>query len=398
MVTSAARLFHELAESLSARGHQVTVVTSMPDRYMAHEGTQYRRRLYMREMVGDIRTHRVRGLPIPKAIPFLRGIEHFFVGFAYLLVGLFLGRRNAVIVYSPPLPLGLTAYLLARLSRGIFVLNVQDLYPQTAIDLGLLRSRLLIGMSRKLERFLYRRADVITVHSQGNREYVIGRGAAPERVHVILNWVDLDFVHPGPRENGFRAQQGLKDAFVVSYAGVMGFAQGLEDVVEAAERLRQFPDILFLLVGEGVARPALEQEVRRRNLSNVRFLPMQSPEVYVQLLNASDVGLATLRKELRTPVVPGKVQSIMAVGRPVVCSLDPHNDTVRLVQESACGICVEAGHPDQLAEAILSLYQDRSLALEMGQRGRAYAEQHFSPDTCISQYEELLRAASPKES
>ncbi|MBI2873261.1 MAG: glycosyltransferase family 4 protein [Chloroflexi bacterium] len=389
-VNSAARLFYELAQGLSRRGHHVTVLTSIPDRYVAERKPWYRRRPYTRESVNGIRTHRVAGLPIPKGIPLLRGVEHFLVAYTYLLVGLLLGRHRAVIVYSPPLPLGLTGYLLSRLWRGPLVLNIQDLYPQTAIDLGLLRSRILIRISRRLERFLYRRAEAITVHSPGNREYVVGHGAPQNRVHVVPNWVDLEALRPGSRDGAFRATHQLGNAFLVSYGGVMGFAQGMEDVVEAASRLRDYPDVLFLLVGEGVARSALERRVRELGLANVRFMDTQPPETYAQLLSASDASLVTLRKELRTPVVPGKLQAIMAAGRPAICSVPSDSDAARLVQEAGCGVWVEAGCPDRLAEAVLSLHSDRALAEAMGRRGRAYAEAHFDQEGCIEQYHQML--------
>ena len=390
MVNSAARLFSELAQGLVRRGHQVTILTSVPDRYLA--GTP--ERPPRREVQDGVTVRRVVGLPISRRVPFLRGLEHFFIALAYLVAGLFLGRHNIVIVYSPPLPLGMTGYMLARLWRGRVIINVQDLYPQTAIDLGLLRNRLIIALSRWMERFLYRRTDAITVHSEGNRDYVLSRHGMPSRVHVVPNWVDLEALHPSPRNNGFRITHGLGDAFVVSYAGVMGFAQGLDDVVEAVGLLQEHPDILFLLVGDGVMYPQLERRVEELRLSNVRFLPTQPPEVYPALLAASDVGLATLRQELATPVIPGKVQSIMAAGRPVICSMNPLSDAVRLVQEAECGLCVEAASPKELAQAILTLYHDRALARDMGRRGRAYAEQHFDGERCILQYKDILAQTS----
>lgn len=394
MVNSAARLFSDLAQGLAREGHQVTVLTSVPDRYLAEQETRPSRRPYQREWRDGVRVHRVAGLPFARHIPLLRGLEHFVIAYAYLLVGLLLWRQQAVIVYSPPLPLGMTGYLLARLWRGRVIINVQDLYPQTAIDLGLLRNPLLVAASRWMERFLYRHADVITVHSTGNRDYVLAHGGRPDRVEVVFNWVNLKDLRPGPKANKFRAVHRLGSAFVVSYAGVMGFAQGLEDVVAAARQLREYPDILFLLVGDGVMRPELERQVTEQGLYNVRLLPTQPPSVYLQLLAASDVGLATLRGELATPVVPGKVQSIMAAGRPVLCSMNPRSDAVRLVEEAECGRCVPAGHPDKLAEAILTLYNDRALAEGMGRRGRAYAKAHFDPEHCIGQYERLLTQAS----
>ena len=390
VVNSAARLFSELAEDLSHQGHRVTVLTGKPNRYLAGDVGRVPRRPYLRETRHGVRVHRMTVLPFSRKIPLFRVLEQFFLAFTFLFLGFFLGHQHTVIVYSPPLPLGITGYLIARLWRGQVVINVHDLYPQTAIDLGLLRGRLIIATSRWMERFLYHHADTITVHSEGNRSYIIDKGAAPSRVHTVFNWVDLESQRPSSRDNHFRATHGFGDAFVLSYAGVMGFAQGMDDVVEAACLLQEHSDIIFLLAGDGVMRDGIEHKVTELGLTNVCLLSTQPPEVYVELLAASDVGLVPLRTELTTPVIPGKVQSIMAAGRPILCSANPQTDAVSLIREAECGICVDAGRPQELAAATLTLYNDRALAQEMGRRGRAYAETHFDRTRCIQQYLDVL--------
>ncbi len=241
-----------------------------------------------------------------------------------------------------------------------------------------------------MARFLYKRSDAITVHSEGNRKHIVCKGAPSSKVHTVNNWIDFEAIRPAEKSNDFRIAHQLGDAFVVSYAGIMGFAQDLDGVVKAASLLKNQSDILFLLVGDGVTKKKLEAYVLEVGLTNVKFLPMQPADKYNQLLTNSNTCLVSLRKELATPVVPGKLQSIMAAGRPAICSMSRHSDAVQLIEEANCGIYVEPGNPQALAEAILFLYENPSLAEELGRNGRVYAWQHFQKDDCIRQYNSIL--------
>lgn len=193
--------------------------------------------------------------------------------------------------YSPPLPLGLTAWAL-RSSKGTpFVLNVQDLFPQSIIDLGLLKNRWIIRMFESMERFLYRQANAITVHSEGNRRHIVAKGANQDKVRVIPNWVDMAQIQPSDRNNAFRQRYNLNDAFIVSFAGVLGYSQDLDIVLDAAAILRDHPNIVWLIVGDGVEKCRLESKAKEMSLSNVRFLPMQPRDEYPAILHASDICL-----------------------------------------------------------------------------------------------------------
>jgi glycosyltransferase involved in cell wall biosynthesis len=206
----------------------------------------------------------------------------------------------------------------------------------------------------------------------------------------VHNWVDLDRLQPGPRENAWRRKHSLGGLFVVSFAGTMGFAQGLEYVIEAAKTLRDREGIVFVLAGDGVLRPAIEESVSREALHNVRLFPTQPEDEYVQLLLASDACLVTLHKDLATPVVPGKLQSIMAAGRPAICMVNPASDARKIVEEAGCGYFLPAGAPGGLAEAVVSLSNDRALAERMGESGRRYAEAHFGRTESTERYADLL--------
>jgi glycosyltransferase involved in cell wall biosynthesis len=393
---SAAHLFYELGRAFVERGHGVTVLTGMPGYHALGPLEKYKGKKRIKEDMEGMEVVRVAMPQLPRHLMVGRALWQFGGAWALFLAGLGLPKADAAIVYSPPLPLGLTAWGLKKLQGLPFILNVQDLFPQSIIDLGLLRNRWLIRFFEEMERFVYRRANIITVHSEGNREHVMRKldeGQA-EKVKVIPNWVDVHFIQPGPRMNWFREAHGLGDAFVVSFAGVLGYSQDLDVVLDAARILEDGgwrSEILFLIVGDGVERPRLEAKARQMGLNNVRFLPMQPREKYPAVLHASDIGLATLHAEVRTPVVPSKILSIMAAGRPVVAAMNLDGDGPRLIAEARCGLCVPPEDPRALAEAILQLYHDASLREELGRNGRRYVEKYLSLEACVERYEQLLR-------
>ena len=391
MLNSAARLFGELAEELALQGHDIRVLTEMPRRYLARDTGTSKHCLDDVSNAG-IHVRRFSLLELPRHLPGMRAIGQMLSLPRYFVRGVLLGSVDAVIAYSPPLPLAVAAILLAWLRNARSVINIQDPYPSAAVDLGLLRGRTAIRLGIWMERWVYRNADRITVHSEGMREHVVLRGGNPQDTHVVENWIDIDRFSPGDEGRlSFRARWDLTDQLLVSYAGIMGFAQQVEDILLAAEMLEDdLPEVRFVLAGEGVARQEMERLANTKQLSNVRFLP-HLPEVeYIELLRASDICLITLSSRLRAPIIPGKLACIMGVGKPVVCSVPKTSDARHLVQKVDCGRWVEAGDPAALARAIVELSECPELRREMGQRGREYATRELSKLHGVSRYDELI--------
>ena len=387
---SASTLFFELSESLVKKGHAVSVITRLP-KYNVADGVDLGA-IPPKEILSGVKVYRLQTPPLIRDIPFVRGVEHFLLGLIFFRGGLSLGEFDVILVYSPPLPLGITGYWLGKMKKCPVVVNIQDLYPQTVIDLGLLKNKFLIRVSRMMEKFIYRRADALTVHSNGNKEYVVSTGADRERTEVVHNWVDTNLIKPGEKNNDLARKYGLTGKFVVSFAGVMGFAQGLEVVTQAANLLKDNKDILFVLVGDGVKKPELESSVRGMRIDNVLFIPTQPVSIYPQVLHASDVCLVTLRKDMVTPVVPGKMLSIMASAKPLLASLPLLGDAPKIIEQYGCGLAVKPSDPRALADAVLKLYNNSSLRGEMGRKGREAAVSHFSRSICVDKYERLFEA------
>ncbi len=389
-IGGAAHLIYELAQSLKDRGHDVAVLTGYPHYNLKVTPPQYHRGLWLNETLDGIPIRRIRIPSLPRTSKIARGVEHFIYGLWLSALFMLAPRADVALVFSPPLPLPWLACMLGKLRHIAVIVNIQDLFPREAVELGLLTNPVLIRIFEGMERQVHRMASAVTVHSPGNKEHVVEHGGNEEHVHVIYNWVDTERIQPGQRDNGFSRQFGLGDRFVVSYAGTMGWAQDMATIVNSAAHLRDHQEVLYLLVGDGVEKERAQSRCQELELANVLWLPMQPWSVYPEVLSASDVSLINLHPELRTPVVPSKLLSIMAAGRPVVASLPVESDARRIITEAGCGICVDSGDGEALAVAIQRLRDDRTLASEMGWRGRAYVEANFSREACTRKLESIL--------
>jgi glycosyltransferase involved in cell wall biosynthesis len=306
----------ELAEELVARGHQVTVITTWPEYNLDQREQQ--KHFNELEIEGSIKVIRVKTLPHHNVNYIVRALSQLLMPVQFLLkLRRYKVQADAVVVYSPPLPLAFVGSWLRR--KGVRnLLNVQDLFPQNAIDLGILRSKLQIRFFRALERFAYRTADIVTVHSEGNQKMLLEQNPTiSSKLRILHNWVDVD--HHAASETGvdYRKQWDIKQKYVAVFAGVMGPSQYLELILGVAERMQEQEDLLFLLVGDGKEKERLQQIAKDKNLNNVRFEGFISRDTYPDLLNACDIGLVCLSPQNQTPVVPGKILGHMAAGLPV---------------------------------------------------------------------------------
>ncbi|MGY8993141.1 MAG: glycosyltransferase family 4 protein, partial [Rhodospirillales bacterium] len=271
-IRSASHLMYELANELNSRGHKVVVVTSWPA-YNLSAGQQTEN--FSESMVEEgVKVVRCRSLPHHNVNFLIRGIAQLTLPRIYrqTLLRHHTDDFDVTLVYSPPLTLASIGITMKRRAGVPFILNIQDVFPQNAIDLGVLRNPLLIAMFRWMERRAYRQANKILVHSEGNRKFLEAR--FPDRakkLNVLHNWTDLERFETPTKAIDFRQTLGLDDRLVFMFAGVMGPSQKLEILVDAARRhVTSLPEILFLLVGDGIERKTLES--RAQGLSNVRFL------------------------------------------------------------------------------------------------------------------------------
>lgn len=386
-------LMAELAEELSSEGHDVRVITSMPHYSTNSVWPEYRGKWSKRERQADIRVHRVWSyVPVNKD----KLLPRFFSYLSFTLLSAFAGLlmvRPDVIVTpspSPPLTNGISAYLLGRLRGVPFISNIQDIYPDVAIRMGVMKNPIVIAGYKRLERFVYKHSHAITVISEGFRRNLVAKGVPVDKITVIPNFIDAVFVSPHSRRNEFSAAQAWDDKFVVLFAGNVGMSQGLDTVLEAAHLLRETPGLLFAIVGNGASKPALMAQAKALELPNVQFLPYQSYAQVPVLYSSADIGLIPLRCGFSNDSVPSKLFTIMGVARAVIASVDAHSETAEVIHEAACGLCIEPEDPQALAAAIWELYRDKARAEEMGRCGRLYVEEHYTRVSVARQYNALF--------
>ena len=393
-VARASNLHRSLAETLVARGHEVTVVTKYPTEYVP-EDESVPAQLPVREVMSGVKVVRVRGLPGVHRAVVMRALEHIVAGLAFVRAIKVVPRPDVVLTISPPMPVAFVSALYSRLVKVGCVLNLHDLYPRTAVELGLLKNRCVIWAMKRLENAIYRLSSHIVVTNRGSVPYLVQQKKIPhDRVSRVPNWVPLHSLSSNGRAEEFRTRHGLEGCCVVSYAGVMGFAQDLSTIIDCARLLRTRSDIVFLLIGDGVYTE--KWKLAAAGLENVRFLPPVTEERYYDALRASDIGLVALTESLKSPAIPGKMHNIMAVARPVVAVVPSTGNTAEVVRESQCGFVVVPGDTENLRNRIEELAARPDLRSKLGAHGRSYAEQNFSLENAADEYERILEATQDR--
>jgi colanic acid biosynthesis glycosyl transferase WcaI len=376
---------------LVGRGHEADVVTALP--WYQHHGVEpgWEGRLVRTESTDWGSISRVHPFPTDKTNIPARALA--FGGFTAVATAVSVARRQAidgVLAMSPPLTMGISGWLAALRHQAPMVFNIQDVFPDVAIELGVLRAPSVIRLARWLERFSYLRADAVTVLSDDLAENVrakVGPRRA-DRVRVIPNFVDTEQIAPSDRENSYRREFGLSGKQVVMYAGNVGFSQSLDLVLDAAAALAHDDDVRFVINGGGSARAELQQ--RARGLDNVLFVDMQPKERLPEVLAAADIHLVPLKQGLARSSVPSKLYSILAAGRPVVASVDRATEVARTIEKAGAGLAVEPDQPEAFTKAVARLLHDPDGAKAMGRSGRRYVEGWASPAAVAESYELLF--------
>jgi colanic acid biosynthesis glycosyl transferase WcaI len=381
----AARLVHELAE----RNHSIEVVTSLPW-YREHKiEPGYDGRLVRHEDTPWGRITRVHPFPAPDKTNLVRRAASF-LGFSSLaaIVGARAGSADGILAMSPPLTLGVTGWLLARQKNAPYVFNIQDVYPDIAIELGYFTNPRVIAATRRLEKWCYDHADAVTVLSKDLRENVMGKTEHPGNVRVIPNFVDTGWIVPSPKENSYRSEFGLAGKTVVMYAGNVGLSQSLGTVIESAAALAVEDDVVFVINGQGAKRDEVERAAR--GLPNVVFVDMQPARRLPDVLAAADVHLVPLKRGLASSSVPSKTYSILAAGRPLVASVDRGSEVERVLDRSGAGVAVPPEDAEALTKALRALLDAPAERERMGIAGRAFVETWASPAAVAEAYESLF--------
>ncbi|RCJ38370.1 glycosyltransferase WbuB [Nostoc minutum NIES-26] len=392
-----APLMTELAEGLVERGHQVRVITGMPNYPQREIYPGYQGKWYVTEQKSGVTVQRSY-LRI-KSKPNL--IDRILLELSFIVTSLpqaLRGKRPDVILLTvPPLMVALPAALLGRLYNCPVVLNVQDILPEAAVRVGLIRNKWMIRACEALEKFAYRNAQNISVIADGFFKNLVTKGVPAKKIVCIPNWVDVNFIRPLSKEkNSWRTAHQLDGKFVVMYSGNIALTQGLETVVAAATRLRHIKEIAFVIAGESTALAILQEYCHSCEADNVLLLPLQPREQLPQMLAAADVGLIVQKRNVISFNMPSKIPLLLASGRPIVGSVPANGTAAKAIRESGGGIIVEPESPEALAGAVLDLYNNSALAAQLSRKGRQFAVERYSFKQAIEQYEALFLNAVAK--
>jgi colanic acid biosynthesis glycosyl transferase WcaI len=386
---AAARL-HGLGRWLTQSGHQVTVITGFPNYPSGIVPGEYRGKWWARERLDGMEVVRGWVFASPRRTSACRLANYFSYVVAASIAGMAVrGPFDVVLASSPPLFVGLAGWLVARARRIPWVFDIRDLWPEVAVEAGEFSADgTITRLVARLSAFLYRRASHLTPVTENKRKKLAGAGVPPAKMTVVTNGVDLDLVRIEVNRNK-REELGLKDKFVVLYAGLIGIAQGLENAVEAADRLRAHPEVHFLIVGDGVRRQALRDKVNKLGLENVTLLPQQPRDQVPALMAAAEVCLVPLVSSRIDDAVPSKLLEAWAYERAVI--LAAAGEAAELVSRSGGGIAVPPEEPGRLADAVLAFKSDPGRLRECARRGREFVQQHFDRRKLALQMEEVLR-------
>ncbi|MGB5592499.1 MAG: glycosyltransferase family 4 protein [Crocosphaera sp.] len=386
-----APLMTELAEGLVKRGHTVRVVTAMPWYPDNEISPEYKGKLYL--------TEERNGVKIQRSFVWIRRQRSFknralfeisfvILSFFQVLNG---SRPDVIFLTIPGLPVSVPAAILGWLYRTPILLNLQDILPEAAIHVGLIRNPKMISIFQWLENFAYKTATKITVISDGFTENLLGKKVPQEKIEEIPNWVDVNFIKPFEQDNNyFRQENNLEDKFVVLYSGNIALTQPLEILIDAAVKLSHINDLAVVIVGKEEALERLEKYCQRKKATNVILKPFQPRNKLPEMLAAANVGMVMQKHNVISFNMPSKIQVLLASGRAIIASVPSNGTAARAIEKSGGGLVVPPEDPEALAAAIEQLYLNPELVKSLGEKGRDYAKKVYDFEATLDRYEKLL--------
>jgi colanic acid biosynthesis glycosyl transferase WcaI len=381
-----------IVDEFIAAGRRIHIVTALPW-YRTHaieEG--WKGRLIRRERTewgSIIRVHPFPGKSKSNLLRRAIGFGGFsaIAGVCTLFAGGIHRRPAAIISMSPPLTLGLTGWLAARMRFTTAIFNIQDVFPDAAIETGAITNTRIIAAARWLERISYQRSDAVVVLSDDLRDNVVAK-VSPRHVNkikVIPNFVDADRIVPMDRMTAYRSELNIGDELVVMYAGNVGYSQSLTMLLHAA---KQMPNVTFVINGDGAARADLESQAA--GLANIRFAGYQPRDRVGEVLASGDIHVVPLRTGLGAVSVPSKTYSILAAARPVVAAIDAGTEVTRILEQSGAGVSVAPDNEELFTSALQVMVANIVTAREQGRKGREWVETHVSPAAVAQSYLSLI--------
>lgn len=379
----------QLVHALAKRGNEVDVVTSLPWYHQHDVEPEWRGRPWRQEPTGFGSITRVWPFPTSKTNIPARALG--YGGFTSLatVAALSRPRPDVVLGMSPPIFLGDAAWAVAKRWGVPFVFNVQDIFPDVAVELGALSNPRVIELAEKHERSVYRRADAVTVLSEDQAANVRAKIEDESKVHIIHNFVDLDRLRVVERSTSYRSRHGLEGKTVVMYSGNVGLSQSFDLVRAAADRWADRSDLHFVINGEGAARRSVDQWAATR--PNVLVTDFASRQDVSDVLGSADIHLILLKQGLSRSSTPSKLYGILASARPLLASIDEGSEVATVIEQAGCGQAVPPDDPEAFLTALDKMLAEPQHLAAMGGAGRGFVESWLSPEAQAAAYENLFQ-------
>ncbi len=378
-VNAPANRTHEHCRRWKLDGHDVTVITGVPNHPRGVVFDGFENRWLQEEQVDGIRVIRT-WMYLTSNSGFVKRIANYLLfAFTAVLASRRVDKPDLVIATSPQFFVGVAGAIIARLKRRPFVLEIRDLWPKSVVELGQLDEGPILSALEALERWLYRSASGVVVNTRTFRDHIEARGVAPEKIELIYNGIDPSRFHPQAKNNQLLARHGLSDCFTVAYVGTLGLAHGLSLLIDVAERFKDHTALRFVLIGDGADREKLESDIAERGLENVQLLGLQPRDAMPEWIASIDLLLVLLRDlPVFETVIPSKIFEFLAEERPVI--LAAKGEIRRMMNEAGGALVIDPEAPDQLVSAIEEVMNHPEEARKRAISGRRWVERGFIRD------------------
>jgi len=388
--------YSALSKQLFQMGYKVTVVTAFPNYPTGIIPSNYKGKFFLREQSDGLRVFRTWIYAVPNKGIFKRLLSQLTFAISSLFTYPFIGQQDIVYAEYPPLFSAFSGYIMSKLCRAKYILNVADLWLDFAVELNMVKKQsVFFNIAKIVERFCYRKAVKITTPTQGFLNNLIEvEKIRPDKLYLLTNAVDTDFFAPCPEPETYNrvlSRYGFSKKFVLFYGGTHGPAQGLHALIEAARILKEKP-IIFLFVGDGSEKKSLMILAQKYRLENVIFKDIIPKDQMPDFIRAADACVVSLSSfPMFQGAVPSKTLEYMACAKPVIASAK--GELAELIKKAKCGVVAEPENPVALANEIERVVSTKIEArILMGLNGRAYIEQHYSRDKYIGEFIKIINA------
>lgn len=393
-IGSAAHVYYDLAKAFIKKGHEVHVLTSYPREFNLDKSDQGKTFSY-HEKTDGIEIHRSKHFSM-RDLPLFRGLEHFILPYQYFNEYKEMNIKfDACLMYIPPLPLYQLANKIRKYDGTPSVLNYQDFHPQELIDVnygGIKRNFIMIKLLEYMEKKSYKTADYITVLSEGGVNYVVNNGADPSKVTHIYNGIQPSDIKKFEKRKDFKEKENIEDKFLISYAGILSPFQGVDNIFNVANELKEHEDIIFYVAGDGMIKEDLEKRIEQENINNLKLLPFQPRGEYYNIVNSSNISIVSLDDRMMAPCLPGKLTNLLSLKQPIIAIVSPKSETANFIKRSNCGILVEPEDINGFKKAILKLKENPDLRRNLGENGRKFVENEMNLEKNVLVYLEIFNS------